>query len=128
MLATLGASLATGTLSDAAKAYVRPDLLIIDEVGLDRPERDSQPDAQLFYKVIRPRYDAPLSTIITSNIDWDAWGTYLGDDLASVAILDRLVHHGHLLTIEGPSYRADQHSKLNSAPTDGLATDAGVGH
>ena len=115
MLATLAASLAMGTLADALKPYVRPELLIVDEVGLDRPERDSQPDAQLFYKVIRPRYDAPLSTIITSNIDWDAWGTYLGDDLASVAILDRLVHHGHLLTINGPSYRAAQHSKLNSS-------------
>ena len=126
MLATLSASLATGTLSDALKPYVRADLLIVDEVGLDRPERDSQPDAQLFYKVIRPRYDAPHSTIITSNIDWDAWGTYLGDDLASVAILDRLVHHGHLLTIEGPSYRAAQHSKLNSPPASPSKGEAGA--
>ena len=114
MLANLSASLATGALSDALKPYIRPDLLIIDEVGLDRPERESLPDAQLFYRVIRPRYEAPRSTIITSNIAWDAWGTYLGDELASVAILDRLIHHGHLLTIEGPSYRAAEHSKLNA--------------
>lgn len=114
MLADLSASLAIGSLSDAVKPYIRPDLLIVDEVGLDRPEREAQPDAQLFYKVIRPRYDAPRSTIITSNIAWDAWGTYLGDDLASVAILDRLIHHGHLMTIEGPSYRAAQHTKLNA--------------
>lgn len=115
MLADLSAALATGALSETLKQYTRPDLLLVDEVGLDRPERDSQPDAQLFYKVVRPRYESPRSTIITSNIDWDAWGTYLGDDLASVAILDRLIHHGHLLTIEGPSYRAAQHSKLNAS-------------
>ena len=113
MLTALSSSLATGTLADALKPYTRPELLIIDEVGLDRPERATLPDAQLFYKVIRPRYEAPRSTIITSNIAWDAWGSYLGDDLASVAILDRLIHHGHLLSIEGPSYRAAQHSKLN---------------
>jgi len=113
MLTALGSSLATGSLADAITPYTRPELLIIDEVGLDRPERAVLPDAQFFYKVIRPRYEAPRSTIITSNIAWDAWGSYLGDDLASVAILDRLIHHGHLLTIDGPSYRAAEHSKLN---------------
>lgn len=115
MLAELAAALATGGLADALKPYVNPELLIIDEVGLDRPELESQPDAQLFYKVIRPRYEAPRSTIITSNIDWEAWGSYLGDPLASVAILDRLIHHGHLIAIDGPSYRAAQHFKLNAA-------------
>lgn len=117
MLVTLSASLATGSIAEAVKPYVRPELLIIDEVGLDRPERETLPDAQLFYKVIRPRYEALRSTIITSNIAWEAWGSYLGDELASVAILDRLIHHGHLLTIEGPSYRADQHAKLNGRST-----------
>ncbi len=115
MLTSLAASLATGSLAEALKSYVRPPLLIIDEVGLDRPERESMPDAQLFYKVIRPRHQGPRSTIITSNIDWDDWGSYLGDDIATVAILDRLIEHGHLLTINGPSWRADKHKKLNAA-------------
>jgi DNA replication protein DnaC len=115
MLTTLAASLATGTLAQALKSYVRPQLLIVDEVGLDRPERETTPDAQLFYKVIRPRHQAPRSTVITSNIDWEKWGEYLGDDVASVAILDRLIEHGHLLTIDGPSYRAHEHEKLNAA-------------
>lgn len=114
MLSTLAASLATGTLGEAIKSYTRPPLLIIDEVGLDRPERENTPDAQLFYKVIRPRYQAPRSTVLTSNIDWDDWGSYLGDDVATVAILDRLVEHGHLVTINGPSYRAYQHEQLNA--------------
>jgi len=113
MLSDLQASLADATMAEALKPFVRPQLLIIDEVGLDRPERDATPDAQLFYRVIRPRHAAPRSTVITSNIDWEKWGEYLGDDIASVAILDRLIEHGHLLTIDGPSYRAEEHTKLN---------------
>lgn len=114
MLADLQAALATGLLQESLKTYVQPQLLIIDEVGLDRPERDATPDAQLFYKVIRPRHEGGRSTVITSNLAWDKWGEYLGDDVATVAILDRLIEHGHLLTIEGPSYRAAEHTKLNA--------------
>ena len=124
MLATLHASLATATLDEALKPFVRPELLIIDEVGLDRPERDTSRDAQLFYRVVSPRYEAPRATIITSNIPWESWGDSLGDDIATVAILDRLIHHGHLLTIDGPSYRAAQHSALNKrADTDGAGDE-----
>ena len=117
MLSKLAASLATGTLAEALREYIRPALLIIDEVGLDRPERETTPDAQLFYKVIRPRHQGPRSTVITSNIDWEDWGSYLGDDIATVAILDRLIQHGHLLTIKGPSWRARQHELLNAVTT-----------
>ncbi len=92
-------------------------------MGLDRPERDRGRDAQLFYKVVRPRHQEAKSTVITSNIDWDAWGDYLGDDVATVAILDRLIEHGHLLTIEGPSWRGEQHRKLNAVDRDGEVVD-----
>jgi len=64
---------------------------------------------------VRPRHLASRSTALTSNIDWDDWGQYLGDDVATVAILDRLIEHGHLLTIKGPSWRAREHEKLNAA-------------
>ena len=117
MLATLNASLAAAILAEALKSYLSAELLIIDEVGLDRPERDTTRDAHLFYKVIAPRYDRRRSTVITSNIDWENWGDYLGDDVATVAILDRLVHHGHLVTINGPSWRAHEHQKLNARET-----------
>jgi DNA replication protein DnaC len=122
LLATLHASLATGHLGEGLKPYLAAELLIIDEVGLDRPERDTSRDAHLFYKVIAPRYDKQRSTIITSNIDWDNWGHYLGDDVATVAILDRLVHHGHLVTINGPSWRAHEHQKLNAVAADATTT------
>jgi DNA replication protein DnaC len=117
MLSALAASLAAGTLTQTLRAYTHPELLIIDEVGLDRPERETTPDAQLFYRVIRPRYQGTRSTVITSNIEWDKWGSYLGDDVATVAILDRLIEHGHLLRIDGPSWRGHQHEMLNARST-----------
>jgi len=118
MLADLQAALASDDLHRALAAYVRPQLLIIDEVGLERPESVAVPDAQLFYKVIRPRHEDASATIITSNVDWKKWGDYLGDPIASVAILDRLIEHGHLITINGPSYRAARHKKLNRRSND----------
>ncbi len=123
MLADLHASLASDSLLKAAKTYIKPQLLIIDEVGLDRPERDKGRDAQLFYKIIRQRHQAARSVVITSNIKWEDWGEYLGDDIATVAILDRLVEHGYLLTITGPSWRGEQHKQLNAEHGGG---DAGV--
>lgn len=117
MLTELYASLAGSTLALALKPYTRCDLLIVDEVGLDRPERDATRDAHLFYKVVSARYETQKSTVITSNIDWKDWGTYLGDDIASVAILDRLVHRGFALSIEGPSWRAAEHERLNRRAT-----------
>ena len=113
MLANLQAGLATHDLPHALAAFTRPELLIIDEVGLDRPERDATRDAALFYKVVGPRHQHTRSTIITTNIDWSQWGKYLGDDLASVAILDRLIERGYKLVIEGPSYRGERHRLLN---------------
>ena len=113
MLDALYASLATHTLQQALRPFVRADLLIVDEVGIERPERDSERDASLFYKVVETRYNRPGSTIVTTNIAWDDWGDYLGDALATGAILDRLVGRGYALRFEGKSYRAAQHEELN---------------
>lgn len=115
MLSHLHLALATQDLQRASRPFVRCDLLIVDEVGLDQPERQltKTSDASLFYKVIAARYDRAKSCILTTNIDWQAWGDYLGDDSATAAILDRLVHHSHAITIEGPSWRAHQHHQLN---------------
>jgi DNA replication protein DnaC len=123
MLTALAAAASVGALDEALKEYVRPELLIIDEVGLDRVERAAVADAQLFYKVIRPRHERARSTALTSNIDWEDWGKYLGDDIATAAVLDRLIEHGHLITIKGPSYRAEEHARLNAS----AATEKGRG-
>lgn len=111
MLATLNASLACGTLEQTVKRYTLPELLILDEVGLEQVERAVASRAGLMQKVLLPRYNEHRSTIITSNIDWKAWGDYLGDQLGAAAILDRLLHHSHVIVIEGPSWRDHEHKK-----------------
>jgi DNA replication protein DnaC len=118
MLTTLHLALATDDLQQKLKPFVRCDLIIIDEVGLDRPERQAYKtdDAGLFYKVIAARYEARRSSIITTNIEYDKWGDYLGDDIATAAILDRLAHHSYSINIVGPSWRVREHSRLNSDP------------
>lgn len=109
MLADLNASLADNTLGDALKTYTRPDLLILDEVGLEQVERKVASHSGLMQKVLFPRYQAQHSTIITSNIPWEAWGEYLDDHLGATAILDRLIHRSHVIVIDGPSYRDQAH-------------------
>jgi DNA replication protein DnaC len=118
LLMTLNASLADDTLEKALKPFTRPELLLIDEVGLEQVERSTASRSGLLQKVLLPRYQHHRSTIITSNIDWKDWGDYLGDHLGAAAILDRLIHRSHVLVIEGPSYREHEHQmKLRSSQT-----------
>ena len=106
MLLRLNASLADGTLMRTAiKPYLRAELLLIDEVGLEQVERKDAYRSGLMQKVLLPRYNERRSTIITSNIPWENWGEYLDDHLGATAIIDRLLHHSCVIVINGPSYR-----------------------
>jgi len=105
MLGDLNASLADNSLEEAIKPYVRADLLLVDEVGLEQVERKMASRSGLMQKVLFPRYNANRSTIITSNIPWEAWADYLDDQFGATAIIDRLLHHSHVIVIQGPSYR-----------------------
>lgn len=106
MLTRLNAGLADGSLTRTAiKPYVRAELLLIDEVGLEQVERKEAFRSGLMQKVLLPRYNERRSTIITSNIPWENWGEYLDDHLGATAIIDRLLHHSCVIVINGPSYR-----------------------
>jgi DNA replication protein DnaC len=111
MLAELNASLADGTLEEAVKPYVGADLLMIDEVGMEQVERKDACRSGLMQKILLPRYNEQRSTIVTSNIDWDAWGDYLDDHLGATALIDRLLHHSHVIVIKGPSWRDHVHDQ-----------------
>ena len=111
MLARLTASLADGTLASALKPYTRAELLIVDEVGLEQLERKSATRSGLFQKVLLPRHNRQLSTVITSNIAWEAWGQFLDDQLGAAALLDRLLERSHVIVINGPSYREWLHKQ-----------------
>jgi DNA replication protein DnaC len=116
LLAKLNAALADRSLPQALKRFTKPDLLIIDEFGLDRTERHESKDAAgLLYKVIDAR-SRKSSTALVTNIDFEAWSDYLGDPPLSMALLDRLVDHAIILKLKGRSYRAARAKKTRPEP------------
>lgn len=81
--------------------YLKPDLLIIDDMGMKQlPKRSGE----YLLEVILRRYEV-RSTLMTSNRPLEDWGKLLGDVPAATAILDRFLHHAEILTITGRSYR-----------------------
>jgi DNA replication protein DnaC len=60
--------------------------------------------ANLFFQLISRRYERG-SIILTSNKPFEEWGAVFGDEVIATAVLDRLLHHSHLIAINGPSYR-----------------------
>ena len=106
LLKDLTASLADQTLPQRLRYYKRFDLLIIDEFGFDKIERtECSQAASLLYKIIDAR-GQHNSTALVTNIDFEAWGDYLGDVPLAMAFLDRLVDGAIILKIKGKSYRA----------------------
>jgi DNA replication protein DnaC len=104
----LTAALADKSLTDTLRWYANWDLLVVDEFGLDGIEREECPNAgHLLYKVIVSRHHK-RSTILITNVDFDAWAQYLGDAPLATAILDRLVDGAVVFKINGPSYRASR--------------------
>ena len=80
---------------------IGPDLLIIDDFGLQRLTGDQSGD---FYEVVVERY-GKASTVITSNRDLQEWMALFDDQIMANSALDRLAHNAHQLIIEGESYR-----------------------
>jgi DNA replication protein DnaC len=112
MLKDLFAGLADDSMDRKLKRYLGPDLLVIDELGFDRLEREDAKNAALFFKVIDGRY-TKLSTVLTTNIDFEQLGHYLGDPVVTTAIVDRMVHHSVVINIDGPSWRLNESKNLN---------------
>jgi len=106
LLDDLHAGLADGTYARRLKGWARPDLLIIDDVGLGQVKRrgDEPTAAHTLYNLIDRRH-GHASTAVTSNIALSDWGRYLGDATLTAAILDRLAMHAIRIDITGPSWR-----------------------
>jgi DNA replication protein DnaC len=101
LLTMLAKAHAEGRLEERLAFYAKPKLLIIDELGYLPFEPNA---AHLFFQLVSRRYERG-SLLITSNRSVGEWGTVLGDPVVATAILDRLLHHSHVLTIRGDSYR-----------------------
>src|SRR5690606_5482957 len=98
-----------GTLfPDRTPPLVEPALLVVDEIGYLPISRTG---AMLFFQLMARRYEH-ASTVLTSNKGFEDWGDIFGDDIMAAALIDRLVHHCHIVTIRGNSYRMRHHSEL----------------
>jgi hypothetical protein len=83
------------------RVYLRPAILIIDEVGYMQLNRQ---EAELLFRLISERYEHG-SIILTSNKFFSDWGELLSDTVIATALLDRLLHHSHVINIRGQTYR-----------------------
>ena len=81
--------------------YLKPDLLIIDDMGIKQLPKKS---GEYLFEIILRRYET-RSTIMTSNRPLEDWGKLIGDVPAATAILDRFLHHAEVIQITGKSYR-----------------------
>ncbi len=104
-------------LDDRLTFYAKPRLLICDELGYLPFEAHA---AHLFFQLVSRRYERG-SILITSNRSVGEWGEVFGDAVVATAILDRLLHHSHVLTITGESFRLREKRRAGvlklSAPT-----------
>ena len=83
------------------RVYLSPKVLVVDEFGIWPYDRES---ATAFFTLVSARYERG-SIILTSNKGFDEWGELLGDTVIASAVLDRLLHHSHVLNIRGESFR-----------------------
>ena len=94
-------------LGDRLKHFTKYKVLIIDELGYLPIDKD---DSKLFFQLIDLRYEKK-STIITTNINFNSWDDIFYDAVVANAILDRILHHSHVISISGRSYRLKDHMK-----------------
>ena len=106
LLQEFTAAMADGSYARMLSAYARLDLLLIDEFGFDRLEREAQAQASTVYYRLLDARTGRRSTAVATNIDFKAWADYLGDPPLATAFLDRLVDGAVILKLTGRSYRA----------------------
>ena len=101
LIATLQQKYTEGTLVRFRRELLKADLLILDELGY---VPFHQTGSELLFNVIADCYERQ-SVIVTSNLDFGQWNTIFGDTKLTAAMVDRLIHHAHILTFTGESYR-----------------------
>ena len=102
LLDELYASLADRSTPRLLRQLCRYDLLLLDELGYLSLSPEQM---NAFFKLMKERYEAGRATIITTNLDFDAWYDFLKPKDMVDALLDRLCHRYHLITSNGPSLR-----------------------
>jgi len=110
-----------GRWATMMRFYAGPRLLAIDELGYLPLAADA---ASALFQVINTRYQNGSATIITTNVGIASWASAFGDPIVAAAMLDRLLHRGVVVGIDGPSYRLRSHQ----ARAENLRTAAVTNH
>lgn len=108
LITSLEEAQAAGRLSQRLKTLIFPSLLVVDEIGYLPISRTG---AMLFFQLMSRRYERG-SSVLTSNKSFEEWGEIFGDEVMATALIDRLVHHCHIVNIRGNSYRMKNHAEL----------------
>ena len=95
------------------RVYLAPKVLVVDEFGFWPYDRES---ATVFFTLVSARYERG-SIILTSNKGFGEWGELLGDTFIASAVLDRMLHHSHVLNIRGESYRLREKRQAGLFPS-----------
>jgi len=93
-----------GTLNSFLANLKRVELIVVDEIGFVPLHKDA---AELLFQVVSDCYER-RSLIITSNLEFSQWNTVFGDNRLTAALIDRLIHHSHIVIFSGESYRLAQ--------------------
>lgn len=104
-----------GTLNSFLENLKRVELIVVDEIGFVPLHKES---AELLFQVISDCYER-RSLIITSNLEFSQWNTVFGDNRLTAALIDRLIHHSHIVIFSGESYRLTQSINRQRAGTWG---------
>ncbi len=97
------------------KSVLSPSILVIDEIGYFNMSKE---EANHFFQIISKRYEKG-STILTSNLVFSKWvQIFAGDKVVTTAILDRILHHSHIINIQGDSYRLKEKKESGLIASD----------
>ncbi len=108
LIEELGRAREQGRLRRRLTWLRKPHVILIDEVGYESMTREQ---ANLFFQVINARYEYG-SIILTTNKAFGRWAEILGDEAIATATIDRLLHHAHVFSLKGDSYRMKDRLKV----------------
>lgn len=96
-----------GVLTTFMAALRKAELLVLDEIGFITLHKEA---SELLFQIVSDCYEQK-SLIITSNLEFSQWNTVFGNDKLTAAMIDRLIHHSHILVFSGPGHRLEESMK-----------------
>lgn len=103
-----------GVLSSFMSSLKKVELLVLDEIGFITLHKEA---SELLFQIISDCYEQK-SLIITSNLEFSQWNTVFGDTKLTAALIDRLIHHSHIIVFGGPGHRLEESMKRQRRGSD----------